>query len=45
VAERVMQRLEQRYGLRACLRSLDAMCRSHQGRYMQLLQRNANSGE
>jgi hypothetical protein len=29
----------------ACLRSLDVICGSHQGRYMQLLQRNANSGE
>jgi hypothetical protein len=31
--------------LRACLRSLDAICGSHQGRYMQLLYRNVNSGE
>src|ERR1035438_7179541 len=31
--------------LRACLRSLDPICRSHQGRYMQLHQRHANSGE
>jgi len=31
--------------VRACLRSLGGIFRSHQGRYMQLLQQNANSGE